>query len=179
MSSKISQARRSNRLYCTVNMQYDNNWRDFTLQRGHVYGWSPEIAKEPGLDGHFVVYREMLNSIILYCSSAERDSYVWNRYAIEKDSLTAKSILEILPSRASVQFRPLDEQNTTALYNPRLTTEKFTPMPRMRIPMGTYKTVYAAKHDFGGMWNPPKHIDIICANIEHRRERERRQRAVS
>lgn len=179
MSSKISQARRSNRLYCAVNEQYDNNWRDFTLQMGHVYGWSPELAREAGLDGHFVVYREMKNSIILYCSHQTRDRYVWDRYAIEKDTMTGHGILERLKERSGVNFRPLEEQSVTPLYNPRIVTEQFTPMPRMRIPMGTYKTVYASKHDFGGMCNPPKHDDIVLANIRHRREREEKMRAAA
>lgn len=147
MASNLAKAKAAGDFYVTINSNYGKQWRDFTLQRGHVYGYSPELDGEDDMTGMFVVYREVKNGIILYVSrmgkkNGTNDRYIWYRHAIHKDSRTGEAIMPVLRKRrGGVERRPLAEQDITTVYNPPLIKTKYTPMPSMRIPGGAEKTI--------------------------------------
>ena len=174
MASNLAKCRDKHMVYCTINTSYERHWRDFTLQKGHLYGYSPDLDGIDGLNGMFVVYREKRDRIELYAcspvldeSSNTTDHYHWRKYAIEKQTRTGREIMRVLGNRIGVvEFRPVWQQDTRHVYNPPLMKTKYTPMPNMRIPGGSYKNVYAEVHHFPGMGKPIDHEAIVLKNIE-------------
>ena len=146
MASNLAKAMQNKEIYCTINNQFDRQWRDFTLQKNHMFGYSPEL-KTNGYNGLFVVHQVRDNYISLYLSKTTRDEYTWTLCTISKDSKTARRICEVAAARrGGVEFyRDTEAGKAEALrekydfsdhYKPEIVTGPFTPMPRMRIPMG-------------------------------------------
>ena len=152
MASNLAKAMQNKEIYCTINNQFDRQWRDFTLQKNHMFGYSPEL-KTNGYNGLFVVHQVRDNYISLYLSKTTKDEYVWTLCYIPMservywDSDTVKRIREVASTRVGkVEFyRDTEAGKAEALrekydfsdhYKPEIVTGPFTPMPRMRIPMG-------------------------------------------
>lgn len=171
MASKLAQAIACKQYYVTINSAYNKQWRDFTLQRGHVFGYSPELAAE-GHTGLFVVHREMKNSILLYVAHQTRDCYIWTKHAIEKDSGTGTAVLAVLKRRrGGVEFIPLEQQSIDPLYHPPLTKCRYTPMPNMRIPGGSYATPTMEFHDYEGTHAHTDPLEIALTYKNNKRRR--------
>lgn len=181
MASNIAKAISAHEFYVSINSQFDRQWRDFTLQKGHIFGYSPDLdggySNNPmvkGMTGFFVLNRAMSNGLLLYVARMTPDRYVWEKYAVGRKSRTGKKILEVLAKRnGAVTFKPID-----AGYNPPLTTLEargpYIPMRNMRIPMGAWKLpVKKAEHDFRGISAPTKYNGALLAhNIDIRIEWE-------
>lgn len=152
MASNLAKAMQNNEIYCTINNQFDRQWRDFTLQKNHMFGYSPEL-KANGYNGLFVVHQVRDNYISLYLSKTTRDEYVWTLCYIPMservywDNDTVKRIREVASTRiGKVEFyRDTEAGKAEALqekydfsdhYKPEIVTGPFMPMPHMRIPMG-------------------------------------------
>lgn len=140
--SNIMKAREAGMMYCSV-AGNAREWRNFTLQKGHVWGYSPELEHEDlpiyeKHDGFFVVYREMRNSIILYTSmSVHGARHEWQRYAIEKTSSTGQVILDVLHQRrGAVTFTAWKHDPIEKVYNPPIGGMRVLPVEGMYIPQG-------------------------------------------
>jgi len=133
MASNLQKAMSSQSFYCTINSEKSKHWRDFTLQPGHIYGYSPELCFD-GFNGLFVVYQTRRDRVILRLAMPTRDFIEWHSYAIPMTSWTAKKIAAVNRKREGGVV--VDKYDISSFYKPQLTTEPFTPMPSMRIPMG-------------------------------------------
>ena len=133
MASNLQKAISSKTFYCTINSEKSKHWRDFTLQPGHIYGYSPELCFD-GYNGLFVVYQTRRDRVILRLAMPTRDFIEWHNYAIPMTSWTAKKIAAVNRKREGGVV--VDKYDISGFYKPQLTTEPFTPMPSMRIPMG-------------------------------------------
>ncbi len=147
MASKISKAIENGELYCTINSQPLRKWRDFTLQKGHIFGYSPELKRD-GRTGFFVVYQMMDEHIVVYSARLTRDCYVWKPYIIEYGCKTADRIQDVSKKRIGGVQRVDRKYDFSSFYNPNahIVTEPFIPMPHMRIPMGARKDVLLESH---------------------------------
>lgn len=181
MASNLQNAMFYKRFHVTINSKFYCPWRGFTLQRGHVYGYSPELDGEDGMTGLFVVYREKESSIILYVSrisfkNGTRDSYTWYRHAIEKDSKTGQAIMHVLAKRkGGVERRPINEKDVEKVYNPPLLKNHYTPMPSMRIPGGSYETIITQETEYHGDGRTMSKYERCIKNLELRAEYNRRK----
>jgi len=176
MASNLSKAKAQNAFYVTINVNYGKVWRDFTLQRGHVYGYSPELDGQDGMTGMFVVYRETKDGIILYVSrlskkSGTNDKYIWYRHAVHKNSRTGEAVLPVLRKRiGGVERLPLAQQDVTTLYNPPLVKTKYTPMPSMRIPGGARSTIIRTESVLTKPENRLSTVELAIKNTIDRNE---------
>lgn len=181
MVSKLQTAISTRSFYVTINSKFNNIWRDFTLQRGHIYGYSPELDGNDGMTGCFVVYQEKKNSIILYVSrfsfkNETRDSYVWYRHAIDKNSRTGEAIMPVLKKRVGgVCCKPIDSDEVKKVYNPPLIKNHYTPMPSMRIPGGSYETIISQETEYHGDGRTMSKYERCIKNLELRAEYNRRK----
>lgn len=147
MASNLSKAMASGQVFVTINPNFDRQWRDFTLQKNHVYGYSPEF-KHNGYTGLFVVYQARKGRIQLYLAKKSNNVYNWKLFDIPMDyGKTADKILEVISSRnGKVTFFEDTEKGKRIAYEKKydcsgivetkLTVGEYTPMPRMIIPMG-------------------------------------------
>lgn len=133
MQSNLQKAISSKSFYCTINSEKSKHWRDFNLQPGHIYGYSPELCFD-NFTGLFVVYQTRNDRIILRLAVPTRDYIQWHNYAIPMTSWTAKKILPVIRKREGGVV--VDKHDISSFYKPQLTTDPYTPMPSMRIPMG-------------------------------------------
>lgn len=176
MASNLAKAKAENAFYVTINSNYGKQWRDFTLQRGHVYGYSPELDGLDGMTGMFVVYREVKDGLILYVSrmgkkNGTNDRYIWYRHAIHKDSRTGEAIMPVLAKRiGGVERLPLAKQDITTIYNPPIIKTKYTPMPKMRIPGGALKTVISEESTLITPENRLSVVEMAIKNINDQNE---------
>lgn len=114
-----------------ISGQYNQPWRGFTLQLGHLYGEDEKgffvSAARPGWSpGTIQIYR---------CNTSSGD-YVWHQTAESVDTETAKKIIQAAGDcGGKVTYEPVNKQ-VKRIYNPRLTTGRFRPMPHMMIPGG-------------------------------------------
>ena len=188
MASNLRNAISAHNFYVTINSKYHLAWRDFTLQKGHVYGYSPELDSRyhetddnADLNGLFVVYGERKDFIILYVASVAMkngtaDRYLWRRHAIYKNSRTGDAIMPVLAKRqGGVRLQPLKEQDITKIYNPPLIKTKYTPMPSMRIPGGSYQEVFMSESDLHMDGKTTPRTEMVIRNIKQQGEYRRRK----
>ena len=118
-----------------ISERYNQPWRGFTLQRGHLFGEDERgyfvSAARPGHKaGTIIVYR---------CDTSSGD-YVWRKTVESTDTEIAKRIMNASSKRGgTVRYEPVRMQ-IKRIYNPPLTTGAYLPMPHMRIPGGVDKT---------------------------------------
>lgn len=111
---------------------YNQPWRGFTLLKGHLFGQDEK--------GYFVSAAQPCNNpkyIHIYRCDISTGNYIWHK---TKESIfmeTGRHILEAAHNSPGVEGEPIEKQ-IEKLYNPRLVTGRFTPMPNMRIPGGTH-----------------------------------------
>lgn len=140
MASNLARAMSRDEIYCTINSQVERKWRDFTLQKGHIYGYSPELKRD-GLTGLFVVYQVMDDHIVVYAARMTRDRYVWKPYVVEYGNDTAARIKTVNKARRGGVEVVSHKYDFREHYDPKIVTQPFIPMPSMRIPMGVRSTV--------------------------------------
>lgn len=152
MASNLAKAMNNGEIYCSINNQCKRQWRDFILQKNHIFGYSPDLTAN-GFNGLFVVHQIRNNYISLYLSETTRDEYVWKLCYIPMservywDNDTIKRIFEVAHARigkvelyseteAGKAEAEREKYDFSDHYNPEIVTGPFMPMPRMRIPMG-------------------------------------------
>ena len=135
MKSNLQIAINREAIYCAISIKTNFPWRDFILQKGHIYGYSPEL-KRNGLSGLFVVYQVQKDDIIIRIARYDEleKKYSWEKYAITKQCDTGRIICDV--NRMRIGSVELPKYDITSFYKPRLVTDPFVPMPYMRIPMG-------------------------------------------
>ena len=133
MASNLQKAINDNTFYCTINSEKSKLWRDFHLQQGHIYGFSPEL-KFDGFTGIFVVYQTRQDRVILRLARRTPDCYEWHTRAISMRTATAQKIAAVNRKREGGVV--VEKYDISSFYKNHLTTEPFMPMPNMRIPMG-------------------------------------------
>lgn len=108
-------------------------WRGFTLQRGHAFGSDERgfyvSAAEQAGNRHFIfVYR---------CDTSTGD-YRWQKCREAVTTKTSQAIIHAIHDYGrGVSYGPMRKQ-VQALYNPPLTTIRYTAMKHMRIPGGSW-----------------------------------------
>lgn len=89
-----------------VSVQYNQPWRGFTLQRGHLFGEDEKgyfvSAARPGRrPGTVIVYR---------CDTSSGD-YVWSKTAESVDTETVKRIIQAAHEHGcDIQYEPIERQ---------------------------------------------------------------------
>lgn len=157
--SNLQKAKRLGEIHCMVNGKKQLQWHNFTLQKNHIFGYSPEL-KFGEYNGLFVVYQALNDKIKVYlCNHSEE----WSMHNIATTTKTAKRIYEVVEKRVGnvVLYRNTQyakhqaeraKWDTSGLYEQHLVTDPFTPMPHMRIPMGkrgkTPSVTIKKSHDF-------------------------------
>lgn len=116
-----------------ISQQYNQPWRGFTLQKGHLYGEDEKgyfvSAARPG---------RKPNTIEVYRCDTSSGNYVWTKTAENMNTDTAQKIIQTAGSTDhKVTYEPVEKQ-VRRIYNPRLTVGKYTPTPHMRMPGGTW-----------------------------------------
>lgn len=118
-----------------ISGQYNQPWRGFTLQKGHLFGEDER--------GYFVSSArpgKRSGTIQIYRCDTPRGDYEWRLTVENIETETAKKIILAAGERAGrVEYEPVEKQ-VKRFYNPRLTSAPVRPMPHMRAPGGTYGT---------------------------------------
>lgn len=157
MASNLSIAKSKGEVYLTISKEYGHQWHNFTLQNGHMFGYSPELVYKQ-FDGLFVVYQirkdpsipAQNETIRVYRHSKADDS--WSLFTVHKKYCprTVERIHEVAEKRiggvtlyrntekyAQEQKRAKYDTSDLPATTPYIVTDyDFTPMPSMRIPMG-------------------------------------------
>ncbi len=132
--SNLQNAKLNRAIYCTINFKIRYPWRSFLLQKGHIYGYSPELERD-GLTGLFVVYQVQRNCVVLRVARQDSaNAYTWIEKAITPRCETAQIIMDVNSRR--IGGVEVDKWDISSFYKPKLVTDPFIPMPNMRIPMG-------------------------------------------
>ena len=143
--TNIEKAREAHALYVTIRgVAQPFRWRDFTLQKGHVWGYCPSLefgektAPEDSMSGYFVVYKEMTNSLLVYACLRIPDRSTgmnrWRMYAMNKRDKYAQVILDVLHHRrGGVVFQSYRDEKIPVVYKNH--TENWVDMGR-HIPNG-------------------------------------------
>lgn len=172
MASNLAKAIDRGEIYCTINSTPRKSWRDFTLQPGHIFGYSPEL-KTGDESGLFVLYQVMDDYLVLYTAKKTPDKYAWRPVMVDFGSDTADRIVEVL--RRRVGGVVTDKYNIAGVYNPKIVTGAFMPMPYMRIPMGRRGgTVLAEVHE-----PVPAQKTSACSADEFKQKRVERRVAIA
>lgn len=116
-----------------ISQQYNQPWRGFTLQMGHLYGEDEKgyfvSAARPG---------RKPNTIEIYRCDTSNGDYVWSKVSESVNTETAQKIVcEAGKHTRKVTYEPIEKQ-VRRIYNPRLITGNYKPMPHMGIPGGTW-----------------------------------------
>lgn len=142
MASNLSVAIRNKSIYCTICNQTMVQWRDFTLQKGHIYGYSPFFQRN-GRNGFFVVHQVQKDILSVYVSRTTRDQYVWELRTyipFKHDGTflneTMRRIWDVNAKRVGGVELVDNTYNIDGIVETKLVTGEFMPMPRMSIPMG-------------------------------------------
>lgn len=122
-----------------VSNQYNQPWRGFRLQLGHLYGEDEHgffvSAARPG---------KKPDTIMVYRCDTTSGDYVWRQTVESVNTETAKKIVQAAGNRVGkVTYEPVSKQ-VRRIYNPRLTTGKYQPMPHIRMLGGTWGSHKAA-----------------------------------